>query len=177
MKGSFDGMKSRFLGGMRDNESWGLRKWLSKNGGAMKICNDIELIWGALRDLPRTETTTRELADALRPKAKRAFEQLVNGVPKAYQEISNAHPYLPFFHRLEGALRNLSEFDPDDDGIIVIDDSDDDDVQEIQPPCRSRKPSKTNNVAFIDVTKNENLENNKYRGEHDSYIEVGQESA
>jgi len=33
--GKHEGMKNAFLGGMRDGESWGLRKWLSKNGGAL----------------------------------------------------------------------------------------------------------------------------------------------
>ena len=99
-KGNLEGMKNAFLGGMRDGESWGLRKWLSKNGGALKICNDVELIWGALRNLTREESTTKELASILRPKAKFALKRLQEGVPKAYQEVSTAHPYLPFFHRL-----------------------------------------------------------------------------
>lgn len=101
IRGDFEAMKNAFLGGMRDGESWGLRKWLSKNGGALKICNDIELIWGALRNLPREEETTKELSRILRPKAKHGLKQLQSGVPKAYQEVSAAHPYLPFFHRLE----------------------------------------------------------------------------
>eukprot|EP00551_Chaetoceros_affinis_P007321 CAMPEP_0203676458 /NCGR_PEP_ID=MMETSP0090-20130426/24598_1 /ASSEMBLY_ACC=CAM_ASM_001088 /TAXON_ID=426623 /ORGANISM="Chaetoceros affinis, Strain CCMP159" /LENGTH=708 /DNA_ID=CAMNT_0050543009 /DNA_START=74 /DNA_END=2197 /DNA_ORIENTATION=- len=148
-KGNFEGMKNSFLGGMRDGESWGLRKWLSKNGGALKICNDIELIWGGLRDLNREEATTKELARILRPKAKHALKRLQDGVPKAYQEISTAHPYLPFFHRLECALKGLSEFDPEDDDVICIDDSDsdDDEIQEIKVVKKPAKKSNTQGAA------------------------------
>lgn len=127
---NFEGMKSAFLGGMREGTSWGLRQWLSKNGGALKICNDIELIWEALRKLPKDTETTKELASLLRPEAKNSLKILRSGVPKAYQEISAAHPYLPFFHRLECALKGLSEFDPEDDDVICIDDSDDEEIKE-----------------------------------------------
>lgn len=153
-KGNFEGMKNSFLGGMRDGESWGLRKWLSKNGGALKICNDIELIWGALRDLNREEATTKELARILRPKAKHALKRLQEGVPKAYQEVSTAHPYLPFFHRLECALKGLSEFDPEEDGVICIDDSEseDDEVQEIKVVEKPVKQSIPKDLATIDFT-------------------------
>ena len=156
-KGNLDGMKNAFLGGMRDGESWGLRKWLSKNGGALKICNDVELIWGALRNLSREEATTKELAKILRPKAKFALKRLQEGVPKAYQEVSTAHPYLPFFHRLECALKGLSEFDPEEDDVICIDDSDDDDDDDIEVtddngvPEKSTNPAKTDDAAIIDI--------------------------
>ena len=157
LKGSYELMKNNFLGGMRDGESWGLRKWLSKNGGALKICNDIELIWGALRDLPRQESTTKELANILRPKAKFALNQLRSGVPKAYQEVSTAHPYLPFFHRLECALKGLSEFDPDDDGIICIDDSsdEDDDTEKIKKPAQPAMKNK-HSVEIVFDDENDN---------------------
>jgi hypothetical protein len=142
-KGSFEGMKNSFLGGMRDGESWGLRKWLSKNGGALKICNDIELIWGALRDFPREDASIKELAKILRPKAKNALKRLQDGVPKAYQERSTAHPYLPFFHRLECALKGLSAFDPEDDDVICLIDSDDDDeVEEVKATTKPLKSKK-----------------------------------
>jgi len=125
-----EGMKNTFLGGMRDGESWGLRRWLSQNGGALQICNDLELILGALRKLPKAATTTQLLAEKIGPKAKTAYDKLKDEVPNAYQEVSSAHPYLPFFHRLESALKSLHEFDPNDDGVICLDDdsSDDDTV-------------------------------------------------
>ena len=164
-KGNLDGMKNAFLGGMRDGESWGLRKWLSKNGGALKICNDVELIWGALRNLSRDEATTKELAKILRPKARFALKRLQEGVPKAYQEVSTAHPYLPFFHRLECALKGLSEFDPEEDDVICIDDSDDDD-DEIQVtdangvPIKATKPVKTDDAVVINVEGDDHGDNN-----------------
>ncbi len=132
--GKHEGMKNAFLGGMRDGESWGLRKWLSKNGGALHICNDIELIWGGLRGLKKDDPMTIELAKRVRPKVKEAFDRLKQDVPKAYQEVSTAHPYLPFFHRLESCLKGLSEFDPEDDDVICLDD--DSDVEEVNVPAK-----------------------------------------
>jgi len=123
-----EGMKNTFLGGMRDGESWGLRRWLSKNGGALQICNDLELILGALRKLPKSVTTTKLFAEKIGPKAKVTYDKLKDEVPNAYQEVSSAHPYLPFFHRLESALKGLLEFNPNQDDVICLDDSSDDDT-------------------------------------------------
>merc|ERR1712157_128734 len=120
--GGCDGMKNAFLGGMRDGESWGLRKWMSRNGGGLKICNDLELILEALRKLPKDDATTKLLAAKIRPKAKQVYDKLKADIPNAYQEVCNAHPYLPFFHRLESVLKGLKGFDPDKDDIICIDD-------------------------------------------------------
>jgi len=139
MAGKHEGMKNSFLGGMRDGESWGLRKWLSTHGGAMHICNDIELIWGGLRNLEKTDPMTIELAKRVRPKVKQANDRLKTDVPKAYQEVSSAHPYLPFFHRLESALKGLSEFDPEDDDVICLDD--DSDEEEAKPAASSTTSS------------------------------------
>eukprot|EP00557_Chaetoceros_sp_GSL56_P007191 CAMPEP_0176504998 /NCGR_PEP_ID=MMETSP0200_2-20121128/16252_1 /TAXON_ID=947934 /ORGANISM="Chaetoceros sp., Strain GSL56" /LENGTH=978 /DNA_ID=CAMNT_0017904507 /DNA_START=252 /DNA_END=3185 /DNA_ORIENTATION=- len=123
--GKYEGMKNAFLGGMRDGESWGLRKWLSKNGGALNVCNDIELIWSALKQQDKNDKRVKEIARRVRPKLRYAYDKLKMEVPKAYQEVSSAHPYLPFFHRLESALKGLSEFDPGKEDIISLDDSDD----------------------------------------------------
>lgn len=131
--GKHEGMKNAFLGGMRDGESWGLRKWLSKNGGALHICNDIELIWGGLRGLNKEDAKTIELARRIRPESKKGVDRLKADVPKAYQEVSTAHPYLPFFHRLESCLKGLSEFDPEDDDVICLDD--DSDIEEVVAPA------------------------------------------
>ena len=131
-----EAMKNTFLGGMRDGESWGLRKWLSKHGGALSICNDIELIWGALRILDKTDPKVIEIAKRLRPRMKKSLDRLKADVPKAYQEVSSAHPYLPFFHRLESALKGLSEFDPEDDDVICLDDTDDE--EEVKPVAKAK---------------------------------------
>jgi hypothetical protein len=165
IKGNFEGMKNTFLGGMRDGESYGLRKWLSKNGGALKICNDVELIWGALRELPREEETTKELASILRPKAKHALQKLQGGVPKAYQEVSTAHPYLPFFHRLECALKGLSEFDPEEDNVICIDDSDDEEEEVVHIPVPTFKvdPPKMNLTIILDNDSVDGSVDNEYK--------------
>ena len=121
-------MKNTFLGGMKDGESWGLRKWLSKNGGALHICNDCECILNACQKLDRNENSTSKLAELLRPLAKHALTRLKADVPSSYQEVSTAHPYLPFFHRLESTLKGMSSFDPEDDDVICIDD--DDEIEE-----------------------------------------------
>ena len=135
-------VKNTFLGGMKDGESWGLRRWLSKQGGALYICNDTECLVNACNKLDRSLDSTSKLADRLRPLAKSALSKLKNEVPSSYQEQSSAHPYLPFFHRLESALRGMSNFDPEDDDVICIDD--DDEVQELKakkppPPPNKRK--------------------------------------
>ena len=121
---------------MREGQSWGLRKWLSTNGGALAICNDLELIMGALRKLDKSAPSTIRLAEIVRPRAQLVFDRLKADVPKAYQEHSSAHPYLPFFHRLEGVLKGLATFDPTDDDVVCLDDSDDED--DIKPtPVKS----------------------------------------
>jgi hypothetical protein len=123
--GKHENMKNAFLGGMRDGESWGLRKWLSKHGGALKICNDLELIWTAFRSMKDPDPAVIEIARLSRPLAQISFDRLRKKIPKAYQERSTAHPYLPFFHRLESVLQGLSEFDPEDDDVICLDDEGD----------------------------------------------------
>jgi hypothetical protein len=134
-------VKNTFLGGMKDGESWGLRKWLSKHGGALHICNDCECVLHSCQKLDRSLDSTRKLSERMRPLAKKAWTKLKADVPTSYQEHSSAHPYLPFFHRLEAALRGMSTFDPEDDDVICIDD--DDEVEELKaqtpPPKQARK--------------------------------------
>lgn len=143
-----DAVKNHFLGGMKDGESWGLRKWLSRQGNALQICTTLECITTALRKLDKSADTTRKLADLLRPIAQLSLDKLRKDVPRSYQEQSSAHPYLPFFHRLEAALRSMSQFEPQKDDVICLDDSDDDDEVEIQIPTRLLvKRRKTNNAT------------------------------
>lgn len=138
-------VKNTFLGGMKDGESWGLRKWLSKHGGALHICNDSEIILHSCQKLDRSLASTQKLSARMRPLAKRALTKLKSEVPASYQEHSTAHPYLPFFHRLEAALKGVSNFDPEDDDVICIDD--DDEVEELKakapPPKREKKRKAT----------------------------------
>lgn len=140
-------VKNTFLGGMKDGESWGLRKWLSKHGGALLICNDSECILLSCQKLDRSLDSTRKLGERLRPIAKKTLTRLKTEVPSSYQEHSTAHPYLPFFHRLEAALKGMSNFDPEDDDVICIDD--DDEVEELKaqkPPAKEEKKRKAGNV-------------------------------
>ena len=138
---SCEAVKNSFLGGMKEGESWGLRKWLSRHGNALAVCTDLECILKACKSLDKNLESTKKLAALLRPLAKKTLTKLKNDVPASYQERSSAHPYLPFFHRLEAALRDVSQFDPEDDGVICLDDSDDDDVVEVvQPPPPPPKP-------------------------------------
>ena len=91
---------------------------------------------GALRKLDKSAPSTIRLAEIVRPRAQLVFDRLKADVPKAYQEHSSAHPYLPFFHRLEGVLKGLATFDPTDDDVVCLDDSDDED--DIKPtPVKS----------------------------------------
>ena len=135
-----EAMKNAFLGGMKDGESWGLRKWLSKNGGALHICNDLECILHACQKLNRSKEETVKLSERLRPLAKQALGRLKSDVPASYQEVSTAHPYLPFFHRLESALKGMANFDPEDDDVICIDD--DDEIEEVKTKAKMPRPEK-----------------------------------
>jgi hypothetical protein len=138
-----ESMKNIFLGGMKDGESWGLRKWLSKHGGALHICNDLECILHACQKLDRNAEATVKLSERLRPLAKQALDRLKNEVPGSYQEISTAHPYLPFYHRLESALKGMANFDPEDDDVICIDDEDEIEVVKAksEPPQPKKRPA------------------------------------
>jgi len=138
-------VKNTFLGGMKDGESWGLRKWLSKQGGALHICNDTECLSTSCQKLDRELDSTRKLAERLRPLAASALKKLKSEIPSSYQEQSSAHPYLPFFHRLECALRGMANFDPEDDDVICI--IDDDEVEELKAKSKasSTAPQSSNN--------------------------------
>ncbi len=72
--------------------------------------------------LKKEEETTKRLAEMLRPVARRALESLKKDVPAAYQEKSTAHPYLPFFHRLESCLKHMATYDPEevDEDVTVL---------------------------------------------------------
>lgn len=133
-----EAVKNHFLGGMKDGESWGLRKWLSRQGNALQICTNLECVLSALRKLDKSADSTRKLASILRPIAKKTLHRLKTGVPESYQERSSAHPYLPFFHRLEAALRSMSQFEPEADDVICLDDSDEDDDE---PQCVAPPPT------------------------------------
>ncbi|KAL3940705.1 MAG: hypothetical protein SGBAC_004801 [Bacillariaceae sp.] len=137
-----EAVKNTFLGGMKDGESWGLRKWLSKHGGAMQICNDFECILNSCQKLDRSLDSTRKLGERLRPTASQALKRLKSEVPPSYQEQSSAHPYLPFFHRLESALRGMSDFDPEDDDVICIDDEDEVEAIKSSVPAHTNTPKK-----------------------------------
>jgi len=120
-----------------------LRKWLSKHGGALHICNDCECILHSCQKLDRSKDSTRKLSEKLRPLAKKALRKLKSDVPSSYQEQSTAHPYLPFFHRLESALRGMSTFDPDDDDVICIDDDEEVEVMKAKAAAMPPKASKS----------------------------------
>jgi hypothetical protein len=148
-----DHVKNAFLGGMRENESWGLRKWLSKHGGAGSICNDVEEVMRHVKALKKEDETTKRLAEMLRPIARQAHERLKRDVPHAYQERSSAHPYLPFFHRLEACLKLMATYDPEEDDVICLPDSSDDEDEDIKvlstSPVKSRTAAAPPPVAAI----------------------------
>ncbi|KAL3806461.1 hypothetical protein ACHAXA_009698 [Cyclostephanos tholiformis] len=148
-----DHVKNAFLGGMRENESWGLRKWLSKHGGAGSICNDLEEVMRHVKALRKEDETTKRLAEMLRPIARQAHERLKKDVPQAYQERSSAHPYLPFFHRLEACLKLMATYDPEEDDVICLPDSSDEEEDDIKvlstSPVKSRVAAAPPPVAAI----------------------------
>jgi hypothetical protein len=141
-----EAVKSNFLGGMKDGESWGLRKWLSRHGGALHVCTDVECIVSVCRKLD--DQILQRMSQILRPAGKTVLHKLQTEIPTSYQAHSTAHPYLPYFHRLEAALRNLSTLGEANDIICLDDDDDDDDSDDVQlivphkktAPTSSHKP-------------------------------------
>jgi hypothetical protein len=132
-----EAVKNAFLGGMKDGESWGLRRWLSKHGAALPVCTDLECIQAAVQKLDRGAASTVQLCALLRPLAQATLNRLRSDIPTSYQEHSTAHPYLPFFHRLESCLRTMATYSPEEDDVICLDDSDDDDDDIVVQPVPS----------------------------------------
>jgi len=138
-----EAVKNAFLGGMKDGQSWGLRKWLSTNGKALTSCTLFECLLSSVKKLPKDDKT-RKLASIMGPPAQNALARLRGDIPKSYQEVSSAHPFLPFFHRLEAALKGIAQFDPDDDDVICLDDSSDEEADaKPAPPVTNRKRNRT----------------------------------
>jgi hypothetical protein len=108
------------LGGLRENEPFGLRKWMSIHDGAPDICNDLEAILKAVVVMDRKEIAIK-LAEVLRPIASESLDRVKKDVPTAYQKISTAHPHLPFFHRLEGCLMQLANWHPEEADVFFLD--------------------------------------------------------
>jgi ribosomal protein S6 len=88
-------IKNTFLGGMKDGESWGLRKWLSKHGNALHVCTDVECVHQAVQKLDRTLDSTRKLAAICRSTSTRSTQKWRRRRIKS----STAHP-IPFTSRI-----------------------------------------------------------------------------
>jgi len=171
-------VKNTFLGGMKDGESWGLRKWLSKQGGALHICNDTECLSTSCQKLDRELESTQKLAERLRPLASASLEKLKSDIPSSYQEQSSAHPYLPFFHRLECALRGMANFDPEDDDVICI--IDDDEVEMLKAkassaPIRANKRKRSRNAVSGSNNGGEETERSKKKKATEKFVSAGNE--
>lgn len=134
-RGTHEQVLHTFLGGLREGQSYGLRKWLSRHGQALSVCHDVECILRACAMLDPLQDTTHQLADLIRPMAQKTLHRLVQGIPPEYQAHTTAHPHLPFFHRLEGALRGMSSFDPSDDDIEQVGESKPDSVNNQEMIC------------------------------------------
>lgn len=139
-----DQMKVTFLGGMREGQSWGLRNWLSKYGSALQVCNELEMILLAMQKLDPSSTFTINLASQIRKEASYARKRLLHEVPKAYQQFSSAHPFLPFFHRLDSALKGLAEFDPEDDDVVILDDAEQENLKAAAAAAKAAATAKEN---------------------------------
>lgn len=126
---SWTEMKQLFIGGMAGHSS-GLYRWVSELGNARSICCALECILQACCKLDPSLDTTRKLAELLRKMAEPTLDHLMNQVPNKYHlqstaaaSASNQHPPLPYFHRLEAAVRSMATFDPNDDEIVCVGDS------------------------------------------------------
>jgi hypothetical protein len=139
-----DAVKQGFLGGMHEGRSNGLRQWLSQHGQALVACTFLECLLRACMERVghnnhhhhHHHATGESLASAasssssltlckqfmalMRPLAQQTHHRLVTEIPASYQVHTTGHPYLPFFHRLEAALRGMATYDPDDDDVVCI---------------------------------------------------------
>ena len=100
--------------------------------------------------LCRDSKRTVELGKQIRDITTYTLRRLRDDIPKAYQEVSTAHPYLPFFHRVESILQGLSWFDPEDDDVICLDD----DEVEVEKQKQKNNPKiniKSNNGSHKTV--------------------------
>lgn len=125
---SWTEMKQLFIGGMVGHSS-GLYRWVSELGNARSACCDLECILQACCKLDPSLDTTQKLAELLRKMAEPTLDHLMKQVPSKYHlqstaaSASNQHPPLPYFHRLEAAVRSMATFDPNDDEIVCVGDS------------------------------------------------------
>lgn len=139
-----DAVKASFLGGMKDGESWGLRKWLARHGGGLGVCTDLECVLARWRAMygNADDPTAERLGRWVRPVAKHVLNQLQTEIPSSYQKHSTAHPYLPYFHRLEAALKNMARYGEKEEVICLDSDDDEDDVVEVvEAPRQKKRPA------------------------------------
>jgi len=167
-----EAMKNTFLGGMRDGESWGLRRWLSKHGGALHICHDLESILRSCYDNLDRSTSSQKLGERLRPLAQQALERLQNNVPTSYQKQSTAHPYLPFFHRLEFALKGMANFYPSGDNVISIIDDDDNEVEGVKQLAAAREKEGQTKRKMDDCSHYNSFQNKLLKMNNDTVLDL-----
>ena len=123
-----DDVVERFLGGVEEGSSTGLRKWYASHAHGLQICDLIGPAATAfsVKDSTGTDPNVRRAeARSIVHHATKIADVMRERIPRGYQQASDAHPYLPFFPRIMEALRSLERIDPDaDDDIEILDEND-----------------------------------------------------
>ena len=108
-----------FVGGMKEGQSYGLRKWFSTHAQgsllatSLEACNEVLQAGGGLELEPAQLERIRALAAQCRGE--------IEGISLGYRQRSTAHPHLPFWGRVDTVLNAIESFDPDDDEVCLVD--------------------------------------------------------
>jgi ribosomal protein L18E len=73
-----------------------------------------------VKALRKEDETSKRLVKRLRSLARDACAQLKKDVPASYQKQSIAHPYLPFYPRIESCLNDMASYDPDEEDDVIL---------------------------------------------------------
>ncbi|GMI29880.1 hypothetical protein TeGR_g11815, partial [Tetraparma gracilis] len=112
-------MVVNFVGGMKEGQSYGLRKWFSTHAQgsllatSLEACNEVLQAGGGLELEPAQLERIRALAKQCRGE--------IEGISLGYRQRSTAHPHLPFWGRVDTVLNAIESFDPDDDEVCLVD--------------------------------------------------------
>mmetsp|Transcript_17315 Transcript_17315/g.20383 ORF Transcript_17315/g.20383 Transcript_17315/m.20383 type:complete len:337 (-) Transcript_17315:93-1103(-) len=102
-----------FLGGLREGQSYGLRKWFSTHSLGITISSRLESLSGNAQGIERSNWVR------IRALSLSILNELKREIPQWAQQQTSAHPHLPFWSRLASSLQYLSTYDPDDEDVVV----------------------------------------------------------
>ena len=97
-----------FIGGISEGRSFGLRAWIGEAGGVGPACDATECIIVAIWKLPTLNEDAEKCLSVIRPHAENVLNKLKTEIPVQLQKRGDTHPPLPYFNRLETALKTIT---------------------------------------------------------------------